>query len=95
MKHITERKQGSGGFTLIELLVVVLIVGIIASIALVAIEGAILSARVASVAADLHSFESGFVRYDMADDLSASHGPHHYDFDLDGWSAGVAVGIRF
>ena len=38
---------------------------------------------------------TGFVRYDAADELSGTHGPHRYDFDLDGWSAGVALGITF
>ena len=51
------------GFTLIELLVVVAIIGIIASVAVVAFQNIILDAKVTTVATDLRAFESGFVNY--------------------------------
>ena len=51
------------GFTLIELLVVVAIIGIIAAIAVAAYTDQIDKARVAAVASDLRTFETGFLSY--------------------------------
>ena len=59
----TKRRQRSAGFTLIELLVVVAIIGILAAIAVVAFENTILKARVASMATDLRTFETGFLSF--------------------------------
>jgi prepilin-type N-terminal cleavage/methylation domain-containing protein len=74
-------KGHAQGFTLIELLVVVAIIGIIASIAVVAFQNAILDAKVTTVATDLRAFESGFVNYstDQGDLPPDSHldPPYH------------------
>lgn len=59
----TTRRRHEGGFTLIELLVVVAIIGIIAAIAVAAYTDQIDKARVAAVAADLRTFETGFLSY--------------------------------
>jgi len=53
----------SGGFTIIELLVAVAIIGIVASIAIAVYQGQIDRSRVAAVAADLKTFETGFLSY--------------------------------
>jgi prepilin-type N-terminal cleavage/methylation domain-containing protein len=58
-----QRGIRSGGFTLIELLVVVTIIGILASIAVVAFANTIIKARVSSIVADLKAFETGFLTY--------------------------------
>jgi len=57
------RRRHEGGFTLIELLVVVAIIGIIAAIAVAAFTEQLDKARVAAVASDLRTFETGFLAY--------------------------------
>ena len=79
--HRTTRQAADAGFTLIELLVVVAIIGIIAAIAVVAYADQIDKARVAAVASDLRTFETGFLSYstDTSQFPSDSHleAPYH------------------
>ena len=56
-------ERGQRGFTLIELLVVVAVIGLLASIAIAAYTDQIDKARVAAVASDLRTFETGFLSY--------------------------------
>ena len=70
--------KGSAGFTLIELLVVVAIIGIITSIAVRQLREHFENALVTAVAADLKTFESGFLSY------NTDHGVFPPDSHLDG-----------
>lgn len=54
---------GQRGMTLVELLIVVAIVGILANLALPALEHALWRARAAAVIADFHRFEEAVVEY--------------------------------
>jgi type IV pilus assembly protein PilA len=63
MERKTRHGNRSAGFTLVELLVVVAIIGIIAAIAITAYTNQIEKARVAAVASDFRTFESGFLSY--------------------------------
>jgi prepilin-type N-terminal cleavage/methylation domain-containing protein len=56
-------RRRQGGFTLIELLVVVAVIGILASIAVAAYTEQLDKARIAAVANDLRTFETGFLSY--------------------------------
>ena len=71
----------AAGFTLLELLVVVGIVGVIAAIAVGVLSEQTEKAMVTAVAADLRTFETGFVSYasDMGDFPPDSHldGAYH------------------
>lgn len=63
------RRHGtSGGFTLVELLVVVAIIGIIAAIAIPNLLAAMERSRISRVAADLKTFETGFLEYALDND---------------------------
>ena len=76
MERITKREERSDGFTLIELLVVMAIIAILASIAVAVYREQIDKARVAAVAADLRTFESGFISY------ASDHGDFPQDSHL-------------
>jgi type IV pilus assembly protein PilA len=78
--HRKSRKATSAGFTIIELLVVLVIIGIIAAIAVVAYANQLDKARVAAVASDLRTFETGFLSYstDTSEFPPDSHLPPPY-----------------
>ena len=86
MKDVQHR---SGGFTLLELLVVVGIIGVIAAIAVTALRNQIEKAMVTAVAADLKTFETGFVSY------ATDSGDFPPDSHLDGdWHLPVGLGVE-
>lgn len=57
------RRGDQAGFTLIELLIAVAIIGIIAAVAVGVLRAQVDKAKVAAVAADLSTFETGFIAY--------------------------------
>jgi type IV pilus assembly protein PilA len=63
MNRISRHEPSAAGFTLIELLVVVAIIGIVAAIAIAAFMEQIDRARIAAVAGDLRTFETGFLTF--------------------------------
>ncbi len=63
MKQRPPQRDHSAGFTLIELLIVVGVIGVIAAIAIAAFHEQIDRARIAAVAGDLRTFETGFLTF--------------------------------
>ena len=101
------RRTRSSGFTLIELLVVVAILGILASVAVVATRESILKAKVSAAAGDLRTFKSGFINYtsdhgqfppdshlDAPYHLASGSGAEHY-IPVDRWVSETVLGGNY
>ena len=101
------RHTRSSGFTLIELLVVVAILGILASVAVVATRESILKAKVSAAAGDLRTFKSGFINYtsdhgqfppdshlDAPYHLASGSGAEHY-IPVDRWMTETVLGGNY
>ena len=76
-------KQSQQGFTLIELLVVISIIGLLASVILVALNGARIKARDAKRIADLHQIATALELY--AEDHNGSYPPSGCGYDCNGY----------
>jgi len=77
IKQSARDGDSSAGFTIIEILVVLAILGIVAAVAIAAYVEQIDHARIAAVAGDLRTFETGFVTF------ASDHGEFPPDSHLD------------